>query len=148
MKTIALYPARTTYDPEHLFRDSFGIFIRGEGEVEDVRLRFQPRWRTFARTHLWHSTHQVEREDDAGVVVRMRVRICRELEAFVLGFGAEVEVLAPASLRSSIAGRAASLAVVYQQGRAGPVRPEPVSRDEELPPHAANAASRRPPSYA
>lgn len=119
------YPPPTTYDPEHLFRDSFGIFIRGEGEVADVRLRFQPRWRTFATTHMWHSTHQVERDDDAGIVVRMRVRVCRELEAFVLGFGAEVEVLAPLGLRARIAERAAALATLYQATTTAPASHAP-----------------------
>lgn len=107
------YPLSAAYDPERLFRDSFGIFIGGEGATETVDLRFTPRWTTYAHSHLWHSTHQVLSEGDAGVVVRMNVRICNEFRAFILSFGSEVEVLAPDSLRTSIAASAAAAAAVY-----------------------------------
>lgn len=96
------YPDRSAYDPENLFRDTFGIFIRGEDPLEDVVLRLSPAWRTYAHTHVWHASQRVSDDPDGGVTVRMRVRTCNELEAFVLGFGGEAEVLAPAPFRERI----------------------------------------------
>lgn len=107
-----VYPRRTSYDPDELFRDSFGIFLTGAGEVEEVLLRFDERWRTFANTHRWHSTHQVLTATGP-VDVRMRVRVCNEFKAFILSVGADVEVVAPASLRASIAEMASALNQVY-----------------------------------
>jgi predicted DNA-binding transcriptional regulator YafY len=108
------YPGRSTYDPEQMFRDTFGIFLRGEDPVEEVVLRLAPRWRTFSHTHLWHSSQQVTDAADGGVAVRMRVRTCKEFEAFILGFGGDAEVLEPVSLRERIARQAEALHQRYE----------------------------------
>ena len=107
------YPARTTYDPDVIFRDTFGIFLRGEDPVEDVVLRFDLRWRFYVRSHRWHASQSV-RDDGKHLIVRMRVRTCPELEAFILGFGEEVEVMAPTPLRRRIAERAAARDRIYR----------------------------------
>lgn len=101
-----LYPSRAEYDPEQVFRDSFGIFLNRP--VEDVELRLHPRWATYARTHRWHDSQVVE-IDPTGVLLRLRVRVCPELEAWILGFGEQVEVKAPAILATRVAERAAGV---------------------------------------
>jgi hypothetical protein len=103
------YPDRSVYDPENLFRDTFGIFVRGEDPVEEVVLSLSSAWRTYAHTHVWHTSQRVFDQPDGGVTVRMRVRTCNELEAFVLGFGGEAEVLEPASFRERVARQAEAL---------------------------------------
>ena len=96
-------PARAEYDPEQVFRDSFGIFL--DMPVHDVELKLHKQWTTYAQSHRWHDSQKVEVGADR-VIVRMHVRVCPELEAWVLGFGEEAEVLAPAALRTRIAKRA------------------------------------------
>jgi predicted DNA-binding transcriptional regulator YafY len=108
------YPERSEYDPENLFRDTFGIFVRGEDPVEDVVLRLSPRWKTYARSHRWHSSQQVSEDGVGRVLVRMRVRTCSEFEAFVLGFGGEAEVVEPAGLRARIAAQVRALHEKYR----------------------------------
>jgi hypothetical protein len=117
------YPERAAYDPENLFRDTFGIFVRGEDPVEDVMLRLSPRWKTYARSHRWHSSQQVSEDGIGRVLVRMRVRTCSEFEAFVLGFGGEAEVLEPASLRRRVAAHVRALHERYRD-----VLPPPLDR--------------------
>jgi predicted DNA-binding transcriptional regulator YafY len=95
------YPSRTEYDPEQVFRDSFGIFLNLP--VQDVELRLAKRWSLFARTHRWHASQVVEVAKDH-VRLRLHVRVCPELEGWIRGFGPEAEVVAPASLREKLGG--------------------------------------------
>jgi predicted DNA-binding transcriptional regulator YafY len=112
------YPDRATYDPDVVFRETFGIFVREGGNVQDVVIRLAPRWSTYARTHRWHASQRVGVGAD-GVIVRLHVGVCPELEAFVLGFGKEAEVLAPPDLRDRVAAQARALGAVYRGHRAG-----------------------------
>ena len=104
------YPGRTEYNPGQVFRDSFGIFL--DLPVHDVELRLRKQWATYAQSHRWHDSQKVEVQRDC-VIVRMHVRVCPELEAWILGFGEEAEVVGPAALRAKIAKRVAGMAGVY-----------------------------------
>lgn len=95
------YPSKAEYDPDRLFANSFGVFVGAEYPVDTVHLKLSLRWAVFVEHHRWHRTHEVARCADH-VAVRMRVRVCRELEAWILGFGEQVEVVGPASLRRAI----------------------------------------------
>lgn len=107
------YPARSAYDPKQAFSNSIGVFLDPEFPVVDVVVRLSPRWRTYANSHRWHHSQSVD-EDEHGVVVRLHVRHCRELEQWILAFAEEAEVLAPESLRAKIAERAAAMAAKYR----------------------------------
>jgi predicted DNA-binding transcriptional regulator YafY len=112
------YPSRTEYDPQQVFRDSFGIFL--DLPVQDIEVRLHKQWATYAQSHRWHDSQVVDVADDH-VRVRMRVRVCPELEAWILGFGEQAEVVAPAVLRGRIAARGQELSQRY----AGPVSVAP-----------------------
>ena len=90
------------YDPEQVFRDSFGIFL--DRPVRSVVLRLHARWRTYAETHTWHESQAVH-AGQGGIEVRLRVGLCPELEAWILGFGEQAEVLAPKELRDRVRAR-------------------------------------------
>ena len=87
------YPA--TYDPHSLFADSFGIT---SGPPEDVVARFTPDVALYVRERQWHPTQRIEALPDGGVRLRMRVAVSPELREWLLGFGAQVRVEAPAVL--------------------------------------------------
>jgi predicted DNA-binding transcriptional regulator YafY len=108
------YPSRAEYDPEEVFRDSFGIFL--DRTVAKVVLRLHPRWATYARTHRWHDSQLVLVRRDH-VRVELRVGLCPELEAWILGFGEQAEVVAPKELRSRVGSRLASAARVYRASK-------------------------------
>ena len=93
------YPTRSEYDPAQVFRDSFGIFLNLP--VEDVELKLAKRWASFARTHRWHTSQVVDVARDH-VRVKLHVRVCPELEAWIRGFGGDVEVVAPVGLREKV----------------------------------------------
>lgn len=118
------YPSRMEYDPEQIWRDSFGIFTGDKFPIENVRIRLSPQWRAFARSHRWHSSQQIPTstktaEPEGDVEVHFRVRVCPELENWILGFGGDAEVLAPESLRARIIQRLRSAAAVYDDAKIG-----------------------------
>jgi hypothetical protein len=104
------YPSRAEYDPEKVFRDSFGIFLGRP--VADVVLRLKPGWATYARTHAWHDSQHVLPER-GGVEVRLHVGLCPELEAWILGFGEQAEVIEPPVLRKRIRARLVAARETY-----------------------------------
>lgn len=105
-----IYPSTAEYDPRQTFRHSFGIFVGAP--IEDVELQLSREWAVYARTHRWHESQVLDDRVDH-VRVRLHVGVCPELEAWILGFGEDAEVLAPASLRERIAARATSMAATY-----------------------------------
>jgi len=110
------YPARSQYDPAQVFHDSFGIFLNLA--VRDVELKLHKRWSTFAQTHRWHVSQVVDVKEDH-VRLTLHVRLCAELEAWILGFGEDAEVVAPRELRERIGSRAERLAQKYAGAPAG-----------------------------
>jgi len=98
--------------------------------VHDVELRLHKQWATYAQSHRWHDSQVVDVANDH-VRVRMRVRVCPELEAWILGFGEQAEVLAPPTLRAQIATRATALRAIYGEPRQ--VTPGPSLRKASAP---------------
>lgn len=88
------------FDPERLFKHSFGI--TAGGQPVDVTLRFGKRQGLFIRSQQLHPTQKVISEDDSGVTVRISVIPSTELTMTVLSFGSDVEVIAPIELREEI----------------------------------------------
>lgn len=103
------YPTKAEYDPSQLFRDCFGIYLGGEGTVEDVVVHLHKRWATYAQTHRWHESQSVEVHADR-VVIRLRVRVCPELLGWIRSFGAEARAVTPESLRQALESIGPSLA--------------------------------------
>lgn len=69
----------------------------------DVVIRFTPRQARWIRERKWHSTARVEGLLDGGCVLRLRVAGLGEVQRWVMQFGAEAEVLAPAALGRAVA---------------------------------------------
>lgn len=106
------YPSKSEYDPGTIFRDSLGAHVSDNYEIDEIRLRLAPRWKGFVESHRWHSTQQIIVRK-TGIEVTLRVRLCPEVETWVLGFGEDAEVLEPPALRERIASRISRAAAVY-----------------------------------
>jgi predicted DNA-binding transcriptional regulator YafY len=88
------------FDLDRYLAEGFGLF-RG-GPVEEVVLRFSPAVARYMRERVWDETESKENLPDGGLLLRMRVPVNVGLLRFVLQYGAEVEVLAPKSLRADV----------------------------------------------
>lgn len=106
------YPTQAEYDPAIIFSRVFGIHVAGDEPIEKVQVRLTRTWLPYAQSHNWHETQAITRNSDGTVDVILHVRISHELRAWILGFGADAEVIAPAKLRDEVK---AQLAEAYAQ---------------------------------
>ena len=84
-----------------------------EAEVE-VCLRFSAAASQRVKESIWHHSQRLVDLADGGCDLYMRVGGIRELRSWVLGWGCEVEVLAPQQLRDEICEHARRMVTMYQ----------------------------------
>lgn len=73
-----------------------------EGRIYNVRLRFAPMVANNVAEVQWHSSQKVTRHTNGSAVIDFRVDGLGEITWWILGYGDQVEVLAPAALRTRI----------------------------------------------
>ncbi|MBD5238706.1 MAG: WYL domain-containing protein [Bacteroidales bacterium] len=86
-------------DPFDYFFDVIGTTIPNSGAVEKVVLKFSPKRYQYVSAKPIHHT---QKTDDNTLTATIEVNPNKELEAIILGFGKDVEVLAPEHLRNEI----------------------------------------------
>jgi len=77
--------------------------VRGTGQPQIVRLRFRPTAARYIRERTWHPTEKVEIKKDGSLEMTFKVNHLLEVRRWVLSWGTECEVLAPAQLRDDVA---------------------------------------------
>lgn len=92
---------------------SQGFAVRHGEALVTVRARFSPYQARWIRERRYHPSQEVEELPDGGLVLRLRVAGTEEVRRWLLGYGAEVEVLEPASLRAEIAVTIGKMAEIY-----------------------------------
>ena len=73
-----------------------------EGRIYNIRLRFLPKVANNVAEVKWHSTQEVTRNDDGSAIVEFRVDGLGEITWWILGYGDQVQVLAPKALRKRV----------------------------------------------
>ncbi|MHC5059541.1 MAG: helix-turn-helix transcriptional regulator [Planctomycetota bacterium] len=74
-----------------------------EGKIYRVKLRFTPKVARNVAEVQWHSTQKTTLNEDGSLLAEFRVDGLGEISWWILGYGDQVEVLAPAALRRRIA---------------------------------------------
>ncbi|MCK6504045.1 transcriptional regulator [Myxococcota bacterium] len=87
------------YRPHDVVADAFGIL---GGPVVTVRLRFRKAAAPYIRERTWHRSQSVQDAEDGAVVLTMEVGRSYELISWILSFGPDVRVEAPADLAEQI----------------------------------------------
>lgn len=88
-------------DFEEYFDDVIGVTVP-EGEPEDIIIKVAKKRYNYIKTKPLHMSQRVVEEGDDYAVVSINVKVNNELEAQLLSFGSDVEVLKPASFRTRI----------------------------------------------
>lgn len=88
-----------SFDPEVLFKYSFGI--TAGGKPERIVLKFAPQEGRYVKAQPLHPTQKIIVDNDEGLTVELKVIPSYELKATVRSFGDKVEVLRPATLFST-----------------------------------------------
>ena len=87
------------WEPRAHLTHAFGII---NGPPEDIVLAFSEQTAAYIRERSWHPTQQLSTLPDGRLKLRMSVAHTVELRTWILGHGAEVEVLSPPSLVARI----------------------------------------------
>ena len=104
----------TDFSAEKYFERSFGAFA-GEGDHR-VRLRFGAEAAARVRERFWHDSQELVDLSGGALELRLRLGDLAEVARWVLGWGAEVEVLGPPALRRRLQKTAAELTILYGTG--------------------------------
>ncbi len=104
--------AKDPVDPEEFFGNSFGVF-RGAVPVV-VKLKVQSPLATYLKERQWHSSQRVVTNQDGSIEMTFDVALTPDLEQWILGFGAKVEVVEPAELRRKVADAARGVVGLYR----------------------------------
>jgi len=109
------------FEPAFLFEGSaVGLWPSNE-LPQALRLAFAPAVAVYVRERQWPDARWNERADGWSVL-GMRVVVTPEIIAWILSWGADVEVLAPEQVRRQIAERATRVADLYAGTDPGDVR--------------------------
>ena len=108
--------------PEGTIEETFAAAwdIIADQPVVEVVLRFSPAVAGRVHETRWHPSERLEPADDGSLTWRARVSGTLEIRSWILGWGADVEVLEPPELREEIAGilRAAAGRTIAADGMA------------------------------
>lgn len=83
------------------------------GDDHEVHLRFSPRVAKNVAEVIWHRTQNVSFADDGWLDFRVTVSGLTEISWWVMGYGDQVQVVAPTELRDVICRRATNMLTLY-----------------------------------
>lgn len=81
--------------PADVFESSLGVFA---AEPERIEIEFAARVSPYVRGRVWHESQKVEELPDGRLRMALHVSNDWALRSWLLGFGADAKVLAPATL--------------------------------------------------
>jgi predicted DNA-binding transcriptional regulator YafY len=87
--------------------------VIADEEPIDVVIRFSPAVAKRAAETRWHPSQVIEEQPDGSLLWRGRISGSREIRIWIMGWGADAEVLEPSSLRDDLAAELASAASLY-----------------------------------
>jgi proteasome accessory factor B len=87
--------------------------VIADDEPINVMLRFSPAVARRAAETLWHPTQETEDQPDGSMLWRATVAGMREIRIWIMGWGADCEVLEPPALRDDVAGELSRAAALY-----------------------------------
>lgn len=103
-------PSSLSY--EKMLAPSWGVFT---GEAIGITLRFSPAVTRRVKESVWHLSQTLEETPDGGCLLRLQVNSTLEISPWIRGWGAEVEVLEPESLRLELQETARRLNRLYER---------------------------------
>ncbi len=100
-------------DPKTYFAGSFGVY-RGD-KTESVKLLFDRKIASYIKERKWHPSQQTIVRNQGVVELNLEVAITPELVQWVLGFGPNVTIKEPISLKDKIQEQAEATLQLYHK---------------------------------
>jgi proteasome accessory factor B len=101
-------------DYRGLLASSWGVFT---GEAIGITLKFSPAVTRRVKESVWHPSQTIEDTPDGGCVLTLQVNSTVEIAPWIRGWGAEVEVLEPKTLREEFRWWSEQSYALYHPGR-------------------------------
>jgi len=86
-----------------------------EGRIYNIKLRFLPKVANNVAEVQWHSTQKVTHNSDGSATIEFRVDGIGEISWWILGYGDQVQVLAPKALRKRVLEMARNMIKLNEQ---------------------------------
>jgi len=98
--TNSRFSERPDFDFEKLHETAFNMIW---GDPQKVRIRFSSAESPYIKERTWHTSQKLTEQNDEGVIMEMAVGDLGEVRRWLIGWGAEAEVLEPPELASDVA---------------------------------------------
>jgi predicted DNA-binding transcriptional regulator YafY len=100
LKTLAArFTVRPGFVADEYLRHAWGII---KGDIVPVKVIFSRSVARYIRDRLWHPTQKLRELSDGRIELSLRVADTLEVRRFILGYGAQAEVVEPPSLREAL----------------------------------------------
>lgn len=109
------FPPPEDFDLQKYMAPAFGIY-HGDDQVQ-VRIRFSRRVARYVKEGHWHPSQKLGAQPDGSLVAEFTLGTTEEIKHWIMSFGPEAEVLAPAELRQTVAEEVYRTLAHYQPGR-------------------------------
>ena len=93
------FTVRPGFDAQEYLRHTWGII---KGEIVPVKVIFAKSIARYIRDRLWHPTQKFRELSDGRLEMSLRVADTLEVRRWILGYGAQAEVVEPQSLREAL----------------------------------------------
>ena len=94
------YVENTSFAPQEYFKDVIGVSVRQDAEPVDVILRFAGKRFPYVKTKPIHPSQEIV--DEKKGIVKIHVKLNKELKQQIFSFMPQVTVLSPQELRDEI----------------------------------------------
>lgn len=94
------------FDFDQLTKTAFNVIW---GEPQEVKIRFSREQAPYVQERTWHPSQKIEKRADGGIELTMNVANLWEIKRWLIGFGADAEVLRPKDLGNDIKEECAKL---------------------------------------
>ncbi|GAB3025884.1 WYL domain-containing protein [Niabella terrae] len=95
--------SNTVFDPDTWFNNAIGVTVPEEELPQEILLKIAAAQAPYVRTQPLHQSQQLLKQyKDGGLLIKLLLLNNYEMRAVLLSFGDGLEVLAPASLRTTI----------------------------------------------
>jgi len=98
------------FDIDDYFKESWAIL---KGQKTKVKLKFSKEIADFVSECIWHPSQKLSKNKDGSLTAEFEIEGLSEIKIWVLGFGANVEVLEPKELRGELKETAAKIQKIY-----------------------------------
>ncbi len=94
------------------FKTHWEVF---DGKPEPIHLRFRGEAALRIQEMTWHRSQEIHKHPDGAIDLKLEVSANPEFKTWVLGWGAQCEVLAPLKLKTALQAEVQKLSLVYAE---------------------------------